>query len=141
MLPQVREVRLLDEEFTAYKHSYACWGPLFYQHPIPDEEGGAFTFILFKKRVRGTYCLMFPMCIIWTIRPIILSAEEQVKYAANDDVGLFVPIAANCSWRKGTIQSIHYGGMYITPLLMMKWPSPSATRFYRAFFIKIGQRN
>ncbi|MDQ7860097.1 hypothetical protein RCO48_00740, partial [Peribacillus frigoritolerans] len=51
--------------------------------------------------------------------------------------GPFVPGCPIAAEEKELSNPFTYGGMYIMPLLMMKWPVLQQLRFYRAFFIKI----
>lgn len=127
------KVRLLDEEFTAYKAFTTPAEALYLSYPLADEEGKALLPSSYLKRVRDV--LPNVSDVYYMNDPSDLSAEEQVKYAANHDVALSY-LAAQLQLKKRNYPIHSLWWMYIMPLLMMKWPVLQQLRFYRAFLSK-----
>ena len=80
------KVRLLDEEFTAYKAFTTPSQSLYLSYPLADEEGKALLPSSYLKRVRDV--LPDVSESFYMNDPSDLPAEEQVKYAANHEVAL-----------------------------------------------------
>ncbi|MFJ7745667.1 helicase-exonuclease AddAB subunit AddB [Peribacillus sp. NPDC097295] len=80
------KIRLLDEEFTAYKAFTTPSTSLYLSYPLADEEGKALLPSSYLKRVRDV--LPYVSEAFYMNDPSDLPAEEQVKYAANHEVAL-----------------------------------------------------
>ncbi|MGM9955865.1 MAG: helicase-exonuclease AddAB subunit AddB [Peribacillus sp.] len=80
------KVRLLDEEFTAYKAFTTPSESLYLSYPLADEEGKSLLPSSYLKRVRDV--LPHVNEAFYMNDPSDLPAGEQVKYAANSEVAL-----------------------------------------------------
>lgn len=80
------KVRLLDEEFTAYKAFTTPSDALYLSYPLADEEGKALLPSSYLKRVKDVVPDVTEA--FYMNDPSDLPAEEQVKYAANHEVAL-----------------------------------------------------
>ena len=80
------KVRLLDEEFTAYKAFSTASHALYLSYPLADEEGKALLPSPYLKRVRD----VVPTCYenFYTNDPSDLSPEDQADFLVNVDVAL-----------------------------------------------------
>ena len=80
------KVRLLDEEFTAYKAFSTASHALYLSYPLADEEGKSLLSSPYLKRVRDVVPKVHET--FYTNDPSDLSPEEQADFAVNVDVAL-----------------------------------------------------
>ena len=80
------KIRLLDEEFTAYKAFTTASESLYLSYPLADEEGKVLLPSPYLKRVKDVTSASVEN--FYTNDPSDLSANEQAEYAANYDVAL-----------------------------------------------------
>lgn len=80
------KVRLLDEEFTAYKAFSTASHALYLSYPLADEEGKALLPSPYLKRVRDVVPTINES--FYTNDPSDLSSENQVDFPVNVDVAL-----------------------------------------------------
>ena len=80
------KVRLLDEEFTAYKAFSTASHALYLSYPLADEEGKSLLPSPYLKRVRDVIPNVYEN--IYTNDPSDLSPGNQVDFAVNVDVAL-----------------------------------------------------
>lgn len=79
-------VRLLDEEFTAYKAFSTAADRLYLSYPLADEEGKALLASPYIKRVRDVIPTLHEH--FYTNDPSDLLPHEQAKFVVNSDVAL-----------------------------------------------------
>lgn len=80
------KVRLLDEEFTAYKAFSTASNALYLSYPLADEEGKALLPSPYLKRVRDVVPMIYER--FYTNGPSDLSPENQADFPVNVDVAL-----------------------------------------------------
>jgi ATP-dependent helicase/nuclease subunit B len=80
------KIRLMDEEFTAYKALMTPSQRLYLSYPLADEEGKSLLPSSYIKRVREVLPNVFEN--VYTNDPSDLPASLQADYAANYDVAL-----------------------------------------------------
>ena len=80
------KIRLLDEEFTAYKAFSTASHAVYLSYPLADEEGKSLLPSPYLKRVRDVIPKVYET--FYTNDPADLSPEEQADFPVNVDVAL-----------------------------------------------------
>ena len=80
------KVRLLDEEFTAYKAFTTASHSLYLSYPLADEEGKALLPSPYLKRVRDVVAHAYEA--FYSNDPSDVSPDEQADFIVNADVAL-----------------------------------------------------
>lgn len=125
------KVRLLDEEFTAYKAFTTPAEALYLSYPLADEEGKALLPSSYLKRVRDV--LPNVSDVYYMNDPSDLSAEEQVKYAANYDVALsYLAAQLQLKKRNYPIHSLWWD--VYNAIMEDEMVGPSATKVLSSLF-------
>ena len=80
------KIRLLDEEFTAYKAFSTASHALYLSYPLADEEGKSLLPSPYLKRVRDVIPKVYEN--LYTNDPSDLPSKDQVEFVVNVDVAL-----------------------------------------------------